>query len=314
MISKYGQRSAGPVLRQFSNNMGVVTDKEGLANLIKDLYWSPWMRMYDALNLEYNITDSNRKKITIDQTDNRDIKSENTDTETKTGNNTVTVDGTSTDTTDMARTTSGSNQQSGSDVTTVGTHESKSDTELNNLDTQYTDDDLGATHQITENTTEGTDSRTSSLKESQPPYDTDAMKDVLERNSSDNNTTTSSNKLTEKTLDKSVMTRSGENTGSSNESVTYGKKDETTGSITDKGTVSNKENTTNTETISETIKGSDNSSTTDDLMRHIVTDEIGNNGMHTSQELINQELELRRKNIYNSMISDVVNLLTLSIY
>lgn len=314
LISKYGQKHLGPVARQFSNNVGVITDKEGLASLVKELYWTPWTKSYQALNAEYGVVDPYHMKTTVDQTDNRDIKLDGTETETKTGTNKDTVESTNTNTTDTVQTTSGTVQQSGSDTTTTGNHASRSNTELTNLDSIHSDDVLGVTHQITENVTEGTDTRTTQSTESQPPYDTDAMKDVLKRGGTDTNTSSSSNKLNEKTLDKSVVTNTGEDNGSSNEETTYGKKDTTSGSVTDKGTVTDTLNTTNTETINETVSGTEEKTTTDDLIRHVVTDEAGNNWAHTNQDLITQELELRRRNLYDMIISDVVRLITLSIY
>ena len=54
--------------------------------------------------------------------------------------------------------------------------------------------------------------------------------------------------------------------------------------------------------------------TEDNLTREVTESETGNKWNLSDQDLINQELELRKKNLYNTILKDVVGLLTLSIY
>ena len=73
-------------------------------------------------------------------------------------------------------------------------------------------------------------------------------------------------------------------------------------------------------TINTTESDSSNVGTTtsdtinDGLTRTITQTESGNKSFKTNQELVKEELELRKKNFYDSILTDVVKLLTLSIY
>lgn len=432
LVSNYGQKKIGPVARQFSNNVGVIIDKVGLANLIKDLYWEPWIKSYNALDYEYGITDNYHINKSIDQSDNRDIKSDISETGTKSGNINKTNNVHSNNGTNISYNDDSTLTFSGTDINTSGKDYRTEEDETKNLDTNYTDDqlkssveteyhiinskdirslnttnheygeisnksgddtvtnkggltsnrkdytnfspdkdiiipeDIGIQHDIIKNHTDEDITRDIDTDEKTPPYDTDNLKTVAKNHTHDHSLTNTNNDLDEhtlelsfnqskstdtnnsesktiynskdgknifirdsgnitdshefqdlnlvKNLDKYVISKNTHDHGSSNESVIYGKKE--TNNVDGSKTISvnNNENVSESGTTSEDTTLKNIKSETDDLVRNIVSKETGNNGSKTNQELITQELELRRNNIYNKMISDVVKLITLSIY
>lgn len=77
-------------------------------------------------------------------------------------------------------------------------------------------------------------------------------------------------------------------------------------------------NSTDTETGTVTSNGTENGTNTrTDNLKETITHELtrsGNIGVTTSQEMIESELELRKKQFYNIMIRDIINFLCLPIY
>lgn len=79
-----------------------------------------------------------------------------------------------------------------------------------------------------------------------------------------------------------------------------------------------KSNSTDTETGTVTSNGTENGTNTrTDNLKETITHELtrsGNIGVTTSQQMIESELELRKKQFYNIMIRDIINFLCLPIY
>lgn len=77
-------------------------------------------------------------------------------------------------------------------------------------------------------------------------------------------------------------------------------------------------NSTDTETGTVTSNGTENGTNTrTDNLKETITHELtrsGNIGVTTSQQMIESELELRKKQFYNIMIRDIINFLCLPIY
>lgn len=102
--------------------------------------------------------------------------------------------------------------------------------------------------------------------------------------------------------------------------TTYNTEDKKTGTDTETqtGTDTNAKTGTETVGVSETVTRSDEGtvSTQEENGKEIGTtvSETGNRWGFTNQELINAELELRKNNFYESILNDVAQLLTLSVY
>ena len=96
--------------------------------------------------------------------------------------------------------------------------------------------------------------------------------------------------------------------------INYGKSENTTNSEEHSKTNSIEGTTTKTDTGVNTIGKEGSETVSDNLNRNVTTTESGNKWWSTSQELITQELELRKSNFYKSMVGDVVKLLTISVY
>lgn len=312
LISKYGQKKTNALVREFSNNVGEVVDKEGIATVVKEMYWTPWIKSYDALNKAYDVLNPYHVKITTQQTDERDITK--TGTENETGNTSVSNTSaiSSTDTISNDSTSNSTDTNSGSDTNSSTVSDTKNETETNNLDSPY--GDLGTTHEVTNNKTDTTSTGTTESIEAQAPYDTSNLKDVSKVSSSNTNTESSSNSMSEHTLDKSYSKITSSDSSTESSTVNYGKVSKVANESHDSGTTESNSTKTDNGTTESNKTISENKNVADDLKRNIVVDEEGNKLSVTSQELIEQELELRKKNLYNRILKDVVGLLTLSIY
>lgn len=312
LISRYGLKKTNALVREFSNNVGEVTDKEGIATVIKEMYWSQWIKGYDALNKTYDILNPYHMKITSQQTDDRDINITGTENETVNNSISNTSNTSANDTVTNSSTVNSTNTNSGSDTSSNSVNENRSNIEVNNVDSPY--ENLGTTHEVTNNKTDTVSGGNSESVESQAPYDTSNMKDVSKVKNTNNNTETSSNTMSEHTLDKSYSKVTDSNESSENSSVKYGKVTTVAETNRNDGTTESTTSRTDKGTSSSTTTLNESKGTTDDLSRHIETNEEGSKWSVTNQELIEQEFELRKKNLYNNILKDVVKLLTLSIY
>lgn len=114
---------------------------------------------------------------------------------------------------------------------------------------------------------------------------------------------TSSTKTVNQTVNNNETRKlSGSTKYGKTETTTIDTTDNTTYNTTQKSTLDTSDNTTYNSTIKET------DSTTHTLHRH------GNIGVTTSQQMIEAELVLRRKNFFDIVFADLDRLLTLSIY
>lgn len=130
--------------------------------------------------------------------------------------------------------------------------------------------------------------------------------DGVETTSTNTNTTLYGKRET--TTSQDGKTESGEN------HINYGKSEATTNSTDQSKTNSIEGTTTKTDTGINTTGKEGSETVSDNLNRNVTTTESGNKWWSTNQELITQELELRKSNFYKSMVGDVVQLLTISVY
>ena len=130
LLGKYGNKSINPLMREFTNNIGEVTDMQGLAGTIIAYYKDVWDKRYEALTVDYDVIgpyhveykdkvvteeetdeESTENKQTVKDTDGNKTKIYDTQdervkdlSESKTGSDTTVKDSTSTNIVD-AKTT-----------------------------------------------------------------------------------------------------------------------------------------------------------------------------------------------------------------
>ena len=126
--------------------------------------------------------------------------------------------------------------------------------------------------------------------------------------------TTSTNTNTTLYGKKETTTGQDGNTETGSNHINYGKSESTTNSEEQAKTNSIEGTTTKTDTGISTTGREGSETVSNNLNRNVTTTESGNKWWSTSQELITQELELRKSNFYKSMVGDVVKLLTISVY
>ena len=283
------------------------------------------------------VTDSGRDTVTISNTNSIDSTSRDSGTDTTSSTSTTNDETTSTD--------------SGSDQRSSSTNETESGTTSLNLSGNP---DLGETHQVTSNRADTKSEEASASMGSMAPYDSENMKDVSKSLDKSLGATNSNETLSEKTLDKSQTVVDNTDDITTDETTTYGKSNTTeldstttesssivhgkvttvdhdeTQSGTETTAYGKVETTGNTESIETSENGSNtlhsegssteseatdiSTTTTDNLSSNVQETEIGNKWTSTNQEMIEQELELRKHNLNERMLKDVANLLTITIY
>ena len=205
------------------------------------------------------------------------------------------------------------------------TNTSKSDTVESKATAPYDTDHLKVTEK---DTTKLTTSDTSSKTLSETTIDKNIVEKDISNNSDETNVTTfgkvvDTNDEVETTETRNNVTKYGkmetssdsttaETTGS--HQTTFGKIENSTTSSEQSNTNTLESSTTRTNTGDSTIEKEGSETVSDSLSRNVTTKESGNKWWSTSQELITQELELRKSNFYKSMVGDVVKLLTISVY
>lgn len=351
MIGKYGKRKINSFMEIFTNNQGVVTDAEGLSDVVKEMYWDQWLKEYGALTKAYDPIAPSFNEKTTEQEDTRNI-SEVTDqdqTATSTSNvetnstGSTTSQGTSTTTENITDSGSDSNTSSstdtvdgtqvlsGTDSTTDTGSVTGTDTTRVNLSN---DEGLGISHVIESDHVTGQGTSESLRNTSVAPYDTANLKGTNGVSDSVETNNESDRSLTESTLEKSVTANTnsvsksdtqaiqyGKQTDTdqtetlqSNSTISYGKVSDSESLHTDNNSTANTAEVTNESTSSASSTNDKTVNTEDTFTRTATETERGNKWWQTPQELINQELELRRKNVYDRIVKDVVGLLTLSLY
>ena len=116
LMGKYGNKTINSLMKEFTNNQGVVQDMSGLTNLVWQFHQDNWMKLYDAMRQDYNPIKPYSKDIESSQTVDNDVikQSQSTTTNNLQKKNTGTVgeSGTISDDIDTTKTST----LSGSDV------------------------------------------------------------------------------------------------------------------------------------------------------------------------------------------------------
>lgn len=351
LVAKYGKRTISPLTEVFANNQGVITDMSSLAEVVADMYLDEWTKSFEVLELDYDPINPNNNTRVLTQTDDTN-KTETRDlTNSETSNRTI---NTATDTTITDNTTVSSTDQitnSGSDAVvtdndrdqTITSTDSGSETEATNSTRESTDDrqinlsgnpDLGTTHHVSDDRTNTDTQNTSESMDSVAPYDSENMKNTNWGRSVNSNEIHSAGVLTETTVEKSNVVDTGSSQSTDSTTTTFGKVN-TNHNLdkVDESTTTNYGKTTNgsaSSTTAETHVDDIDTKTTDGLTSSSTEDgtittvnnlktnatetDLGNRWDRTKQEMVEQELELRTKNLSDRMIKDVANLLSLTVY
>lgn len=146
LISKFGSKRINPVLKEFTNNMGVInsdSDLELLADTVVAFYKDMWDKRYDAITLEYNILEPYKvqmdSEINEASTDTMTITNNESSSKTSDGDNTITYNIKDSETKDLTDVSTGSTTDSGStnisESTTIDHDEGGTDTTTTNYGT-----------------------------------------------------------------------------------------------------------------------------------------------------------------------------------
>ena len=54
LMGKYGNKTINSLMKEFTNNQGVVQDMSGLTNLVWQFHQDNWLKLYDAMRQDYN--------------------------------------------------------------------------------------------------------------------------------------------------------------------------------------------------------------------------------------------------------------------
>lgn len=125
LMGKYGNKTINSLMKEFTNNQGVVQDMSGLTNLVWQFHQDNWMKLYDAMRQDYNPIKPYSKDIESSQTVDNDISKQSQSTTTnnlqKRNTGTVGESGTITDDLDTTKTStlSGSDTEEKTGTDTV---------------------------------------------------------------------------------------------------------------------------------------------------------------------------------------------------
>lgn len=351
LVSKYGKRTISPLTEVFANNQGVITDMSSLAEVVADMYLDEWTKSFEVLELEYDPLNPNNNTRVLAQTDDtnktetRDLSNSETSSRTiNTSTDTNITDNVTVSSTDAVT-------SSGSDVVvtdndrdqTITSTDSGSESERTDSTRESSDDrqinlsgnpDLGTTHQVTDNRTNTDTQNTSESMDSVAPYDSENMKNTNWSRSVNTGENHSAGVLTETTVDKSNVVDTGSAQSTDETTTTFGKVntnrnldnvDESTtttyGKATNETASSSTAETHVDDIDTHTTDGLTSSSTEDgtittvnSLETNATETDTGNKWNRTKQEMVEQELQLRTKNLNDRMLKDVASLLSLSLY
>lgn len=82
LMGKYGNKTINSLMKEFTNNQGVVQDMSGLTNLVWQFHQDNWMKLYDAMRQDYNPIKPYSKDIESSQTVDNDISKQSQSTTT----------------------------------------------------------------------------------------------------------------------------------------------------------------------------------------------------------------------------------------
>lgn len=108
LMGKYGNKTINSLMKEFTNNQGVVQDMSGLTNLVWQFHQDNWLKLYDAMRQDYNPIKPYSKDIEETVTVDNDVTEQTQSTVTnnleKTNTGTVGESGTVVDDLDTTRT------------------------------------------------------------------------------------------------------------------------------------------------------------------------------------------------------------------
>lgn len=137
LMGKYGNKTINSLMKEFTNNQGVVQDMSGLTNLVWQFHQDNWMKLYDAMRQDYNPIKPYSKDIESSQTVDNDVSKQSQSTTTnnlqKKNTGTVGESGTISDAIDTTKTST----LSGSDAEA----KTGSDTVLDTYNSTLKDED-----------------------------------------------------------------------------------------------------------------------------------------------------------------------------
>lgn len=318
-----GQKNISPLVSAILGSATTLTDdnKTKIGKLIFDICAKNWEYEYDALFAEYNpienyaADETETIKETGSKSGSGNTTSTGTDTTKHTGSDTLTRSGTDT----HAESGTDSTSETGTDTFTDSGTDTKNNT--------GTDTFVNSGDDVTKNTGTTTDTNTNengtSVVDNQIyGYNTAEAADDSK------STTTVNQTLVDKREDDLTQTLThGLNTTETQaltESTQYGKSTEelkqmsnaTTYGHTDRESIDISEetnyNSVNERTLNLAGSSSETENTTGDSTRTL--NRHGNIGVTTSQQMIESELELRKKFFYEIIFKDIDNYMTLAVY
>lgn len=125
LMGKYGNKTINSLMKEFTNNQGVVQDMSGLTNLVWQFHQDNWLKLYDAMRQDYNPIKPYSKDIEETVTVDNDVTEQSQSTLTnnleKTNTGTVGESGTVVDDIDTTKTStlSGSDAEAKTGTDTV---------------------------------------------------------------------------------------------------------------------------------------------------------------------------------------------------
>lgn len=377
LVGKFGSRRINTLMKDFTNNQGVVTDPaqlELLADIVAAYYKDMWDKRYAALTIDYNpiepyhveldetkttqsedsnTTTNNLTDSTVSSVDDKktyDIENKDTKdlTETKTG--TVTDETSKTEVDNNSNTVVEDIDHSKNDVDTkTTTYDNVTDTDTKNGSRVVSSTDVADNVSSAIDGSVGDQSGQRINKDAVTPYTpvslrnkeqtTDNDQSHTEENAThetDNTSVTNHNEVETYTdfSDENVKSGSVTETNTDHDNYSDNKttvdnennvsqtdgvntqthdtaeKETGTDTVTKKGSETSEQtgvtNTSKTGTVTD--EGKENSETITKNEEH------GNKWNFSNQQLIEQELEVRKNNFYDSILADIASLLTLSVY
>lgn len=369
LIGKYGSRKINPLMKDFTNNQGIVSSDEDLndlAEVVVSYYKDMWDKKYEALTIDYSMLEPYH--VAADESTTSESENTNTSTNSTVGTNEadtinyVEHDVTGTETRNSVDTKEDSTVENNERSQTESDNQSKIETtdhskndvdvtttsyeNYSEVDTRDGSRSVNSVDVVSANGEESKDTDTQNInKDAVTPYTPVSLRNkeqIKDHNTSqaeeDNDNTnvsshnevetysdftdekTKSGDIKEETTDHDNYT-DDKLTNSSGNTVSEGSEDDIqdhsatdTHSSTNVNTQSTNEEVSNNSTVTNTTTGTTTGTSSDDSKSHRDFNEHGNKWNFTNQKMISEELELRKNNFYDSILSDIAKLLTLSVY
>lgn len=316
-----GQKIISPLVRsQLSDSKITSTSSEKLANIIYTICNDNWKKVYNALTVDYSPIENVDAHITetTDTTKNNSgstsMKDTGTDTNTKSGSDTTTNSGTDrhtlSGTDSTTKSGSDTHTESGSDTLSMTGTDEHAYTGTENIQNTGTQENANVTNSTVEvdnqiygyNSTTAVDDGKSTTTTQSTSTDT-RTDNLLQLNTHDTKDT--------ETLNRTDTTQYGKVDSediSITDSTTYGKGDLETVDISN----TTNYNSSNEETLNISHAGTSQEDETGkiehELYRH------GNIGVTTNQQMITEEIALRKNFFFEIVFADIDKYLTLKIY